>query len=309
LIANASPSFLGMTGFDQLEQRVDHARTLEQLNYLPWRRLRETEDARFIGLALPRVVLRVPYADDGTRIDGFCFREDVSGLNTDKYLWGGAAFAWGEVLMRAFAQAGWLADIRGVKRDEERGGLVARLPVCEFHTDALGVAQKGSTEVMISDQLERQLSELGFIPLCPCKDTEYSAFFSNQSIQKPKRYDDPVATTNAQISSMLQYMFCVSRFAHYIKVMGRDKTGTFATPDEFEDFLQRWVSGYVTADTDASAEVKSRHPLRAAQVKVFPEPGKPGAYNCVMHLAPHYELDELSATVRLQAELTPARTP
>ncbi len=307
LIANASPSFFGMDRFEEMEHQVDHARTFEQLTYLPWRSLRDSEDARFIGLALPRILMRAPYDDDGSRVDGFCFREEVSQRNSENYLWGGASYAWGEVLMRAFAQAGWLADIRGVKRDEDRGGLVARLPSPSFGTDRPGLVRKGSTEVVISDELERQLSELGFIALCPCKDTEFSAFFSNQSIQKAKRYDDPVATTNAHISSMLQYMFCVSRFAHYIKMIGRERIGSFESAEELERHLYDWIVQYVTADGDASQRTKADHPLRAAQVKVLPVPGKPGAYSCVMQLSPHYELDELSASIRLQAELTPPR--
>jgi type VI secretion system ImpC/EvpB family protein len=253
--------------------------------------------------------MRRPYLDDGTRVDRFCFQEDVSGPDRSKYLWGGAAFALGEVLMRSFAQAGWLADIRGVKRNEERGGLVTRLPVCDFATDASGVATRFSTDVVITDELEKQLSELGFIPLCHCKDTDYSAFYSNHSIQKPKQYDREVATTNARISAMLQYIFCVSRFAHYIKVLGRDKIGSFATTQELETYLHNWIINYVTADAEASPDVKSRHPLRAAQIKVHPVPGRPGAFGCTMHLAPHYELDELNATVTLKAELTPSRTP
>jgi type VI secretion system protein ImpD len=308
IIANASPAMFGADDFQALEHTIDHARTFSQATYLPWNSLRQIEDARFLGLAMPRILLRRPYADDGTRIDRFCFHEEVTGPDRRKYLWGGAAFAMAEVLIRSFAQAGWLADIRGVKRNEERGGLVTRLPVADFSTDAPGVAARFSTDIVITDESEKQLSDLGFIPLCHCKDTEYSAFYSNPSIQKPMRYDRAVATTNAHISSMLQYMFCVSRFAHYIKVLGRDKTGAFSTSQELESMLHNWIVRYVTADAEASPDVKARHPLRAAQVKVYAVPGRPGAYNCTMHLAPHYELDEVNATVTLQAEITPSGT-
>lgn len=308
VIANTSPAMFGLDGFEGLEHNIDHTRTFGQLTYLKWRSLREREDARFLGLTLPHTLMRLPYEDDGTRVDRFQFQEDVAGPDFSKYLWGGAAFAMGEVLVRAFAQAGWLADIRGVRRDEDRGGLVTGLPVHCFSTDRTGIANKSSTEVAITDQLEKRLSDMGFIPLCDCRDTDYSAFYSNQTIQKPKTYDREVATVNARISSMLQYMLCVSRFAHYVKVLGRDKSGSFTEAQEFEDYLQRWIIQYVTADREARPDVKARRPLRDAQVKVRSVPGKPGSYQCVMHLAPHYELDELSASVKLATELTPGTT-
>jgi type VI secretion system ImpC/EvpB family protein len=307
-IAAASPSMFGLDDFRGLENSLDHARTFQQTDYLKWRALRDTEDARFVGLTLPRVLMRLPYEDDGSRVDHFQFREDVEGPDRSKYLWGNAAFAMAGTMVRAYAQAGWLADIRGVQRNIEGGGLVTDLPVHCFSTDAPGVAPKASTDVVITDILEKELSDLGFIPLCDCKDTNYSAFYSNQSIQKSKKYDRQNATTNAKISSMLQYMLCVSRFAHYIKVLGRDKVGSFTETEELERFLQNWIVRYVTADSEASPQVKAGHPLREANVQVRTIPGKAGAYQCVMHLAPHYELDELSATVRVATELAPGRS-
>ncbi|MGE0756110.1 MAG: type VI secretion system contractile sheath large subunit [Pirellulaceae bacterium] len=306
-LTGVHPAFFGIDSFETLEQRLDHAKTFEQLDYLKWRAFRDTEDARFVGLVLPHVLMRLPYQDDGTRLDGFRFHEEVSGPDRSRYLWGNAAYAFGAVLIRAYAQAGWLADIRGVQRDVDGGGLVTALPVHSFGTNRRGVAIKSSTDVIITDRLEKELADLGFIGLCDCPDTDYSAFFSNQSTQKPKRYDRPAATTNARISSMLQYMLCVSRFAHYIKVLGREKIGSFTTPDAFEQFLQEWVVRYVTTDVEAPAETKARFPLREAKVQVFEQPGKPGAYQCVMHLAPHYELDEMIAAVRIATELAPAR--
>jgi type VI secretion system protein ImpD len=306
-ISGVHPAFFGVDSFATLEQRLDHAHTFEQLDYLKWRSLRDTEDSRFLGLVLPRMLMRVPYEDDGTRLDGFHFREDVRGPDRDKYLWGNAAFAFGGVLMRAFSQAGWLADIRGVQRGIDGGGLVTSLAAHHFGTDRRGVAVKSSTDVVITDRLEKELADLGFISLCDCNDTEFSAFYSNQSTQKPKKYDRLPATTNARISAMLQYMLCVSRFAHYIKVLGREKIGTFTTAEAFEKYLHDWVINYVTSDLEASLETKSRFPLREAKVQVFEQPGKPGSYQCVMHLAPHYELDELIAAVRIATELAPAR--
>ena len=305
MIVNASPAIFGINDFRELEHTVDHSKTFAQKSYLQWRGLRDQEDSRFLGVAMPRVLMRTPYEDDGTRRDRFCFREDVQGNDQSKYLWGGAAFAMGEVLIRSFAQSGWLANIRGVQRDIEGGGLVTGLPVHHFSSDAEGVIPKMSTDVVITDFLERQLADLGFIPLCHCKDTEFSAFYSNSSVQKPKKYDREIATTNARISAMLQYMFCVSRFAHYIKKLGRDKVGSFAEPHEYESFLHKWIMNYVTSDKEDDPTRKARFPLRSASVRVQRRPAAPGAYDCIMHLSPHYELDDLDASVRLVAELTP----
>lgn len=307
-ITGTSPAMFGLDDFGKLEQRLDHAKTMEQIDYVKWRAFRDTEDARFVGLALPRVLMRTPYDDDGTRIDRFTFREDVAGPDRSKYLWGNAAYAFGAVLLRTYAESGWLADIRGVQRGVDGGGLVTGLPVASFGTDKRGVAIKSSTDVVITDELEKDLADIGFIPLCDCKDTEYSAFYSNQSTQKPKKYDRPAATTNARLSSMLQYMLCVSRFAHYIKVQIRDKVGSFGEADEVQRFLNEWVATYVTTDSGASQDTKARFPLREAKVQVREQPGKPGSYQCVMHFAPHYELDELTASVRIATELAPPRT-
>ncbi|MCY2988641.1 MAG: type VI secretion system contractile sheath large subunit [Planctomycetota bacterium] len=306
-VAAASPSMFGLDNFGGLEYQLDHAQTLQSLDYLKWNALRKTEDARFVGLALPRVLMRLPYEDDGTRVDRFCFREEVSGPDRSKYLWGNAAYAFGGVLIRAFAETGWLADIRGVQQDVEGGGLVTELAAHSFGTDKRGVALKASTDVVVTDVLERDLNQLGFLPLCDCQGTEFSAFYSSPSIQQPRKYDRAAATANARLSAMLPYVLCVSRFAHYLKVLGRDRTGAFSEPGELEQFLQSWIMRYVTSDSEASPEVKAKFPLREAKVEVRADPGKPGSYQCVMHLTPHYALDELAATVRLATELSPPR--
>ena len=306
-VASAHPSLFGLDSFATLDYRLDHAATFEHKEYVTWRALRDSEDARFLGLTLPRVLMRAPYEDDGTRVDAFRFREEVSGPDGSKYLWGSAAYAFAGVVIRAFARSGWLADIRGVQRGVEGGGLVGSLPVHRFGTDRRGLAARKSTEIVITDELERDLAELGFLPLGDCQDTDYAAFYSSQSLQRPKKYDRLAATLNARMSSLLQYMLCVSRFAHYVKVMGRDKVGTFGEPQEFEQFLQDWITRYVTPDAEAPPEVRARFPLREAQVRVRAQPGKPGSFECVMHLAPHYELDELTAAVRVRTELAPPR--
>ncbi len=309
LIAGAHPLMLGLGEFATLEQPLNLPRTFDQLEYLKWQSFRNTDDARFVGLTLPRVLTRLPYEDDGSRVDGFRFREDVSGPDRSKYLWGTAVYALGAVLIRSFSQSGWLADIRGVRRDTEGGGLVCGLPVHSFDTEKRGVAAKSSTDVMVGDRQEAELSRLGFIPLCHCHQSEFSAFYTVQSAQKPKKYDDPAATTNARISAMLQYTLCVSRFAHYIKAIARDKMGAFTEAEECQDYLHRWLQNYVTPDAGASPEVKARLPLREAQVEVKEHRDKPGRYQCIARLWPHFEMDELTASLQVTTDLPWKRSP
>jgi type VI secretion system protein ImpD len=307
-ITAADPALFGLESYSQFDRPTSLHRVFEQAEYIKWNALRQMEDSRFVGLTLPRVLMRLPHEDDTTRSDMFRFREDVEGPDTRKYLWGNAAFAFGAVVIRAFVDSGWLAEIRGVKRGEDGGGLVADLPVCSFGTDKLGVAIKSSTDLVISDELEKELSDLGFMPLSHCKDTPFCAFYGNQSIQKAKTYDEPAVSMNAKISSMLQYILCSSRIAHYLKVVARQKIGSFAEAYDLEDYLKRWVNDYVAPDAEASAAVKAKFPLREAQVRVRERPGSPGNFVCEMHLLPHYQLDALTASVRLRTELAPARS-
>ena len=307
-IGAASPSMFGIDDWTGIEPKFDLSKGFTQPEFIKWNAIRDSEDSRFVGLTMPRVLMRLPHADDNANVDGFHFTEDVSGPTREKYLWGNAAFALGEVLIRTFAQTGWMGSIRGVERGMESGGLVAKLPTHHFGTDRRGITPKFSTDVVVTDELEKSLADLGFIPLCHCYDTEYSAFYSNQSIQRPKKYDTNAVTMNARLSSMLQYMLCVSRFSHYLKAIVRDQVGAFTSPSEVENKLNQWLMRYVTADEAASAAIKARVPLREANVQVREIPGQPGTYQAVVHLWPHYELDELSASVRVATELRPAGT-
>jgi type VI secretion system ImpC/EvpB family protein len=307
-VAAAHPSLLDLETFGDLERPLDLPRTLEQAQYIKWQAFRREEDARFVGLALPRMLLRLPYRDDGTRLDGFRFREDVEAPDRSRYLWGNAAYAFGAVVVRAFAESRWLAGIRGVPQDGSGGGLVTGLPVPSFRTDRQGVAVRCSTEVIVTDALEKELGELGFLPLCHCQDTELAAFHGCQSVQKPATYDRAAATVNARLSSMLHYMLCVSRFAHYVKVIARSRVGSFTEPAELEDFLRRWLHTYTTQGDAGGPEVKARHPLREAKVEIRQREGQPGSYVCEMHLRPHFQLDQVVAAVRLRTELRPARS-
>ncbi|MBI4586185.1 MAG: type VI secretion system contractile sheath large subunit [Planctomycetes bacterium] len=306
-VASAHPAFLGLNSFSQLERLKNLPRLFDSAEYQKWRSFRESEDSRFVGLILPRVLMRLPYADDGSRRDGFRFREEVDGPDHSKYLWGNAAYAFGAVLIRAFIDCGWLAEIRGVKRDQEGGGLVTGLPAHSFGTDKPGIVPKSSTDFIVNEEMEKELGELGFISLCHCKDTEFSVFYGNQSVQKPKVYNELAATMNAKISTMLQYMLCVSRFSHYMKVRTRDKVGSLIEAHELENDLNNWITEYVTADDNAPPSVKAKYPLREAKIQVREREGA-GSYLCTMHLLPHYQLDAVAATVTVKMAVEPRKS-
>jgi type VI secretion system ImpC/EvpB family protein len=302
-LAAAHASLLDLESFVELEQSLDLARTFQGQDHLKWRALRDAEDSRFLGLTLPRVLLRLPYADDNRRVDGFRFREEAGALDRSECLWGNAAFAFGVVLAREFAASGWFAGIRGFRRGEAGAGLLDDLPVPSFATDRRGVAPGYATEVLVSDVQDKELGDLGFIPLCHRPGTAAAAFHGNQSVQKPRVYDEEAATVNARLSAMMQYVLCVSRFAHYVKVQVRDKLGSFTGPDECAAFLSRWLQNYLCGNEDAGPELKARYPLRDARVEVKPRPDNPGVYVCVLHLQPHFQLDQLVTAVKLVTEL------
>jgi type VI secretion system ImpC/EvpB family protein len=302
-VAGAHPALFGLDCFAELEQPLNLPRTLQGSEYLPWRRFRSREDARFVGLALPRVLMRLPH--EGRPRHGFCFGEDVAAPAGAHYLWGSAVYAFGAVLVRAFAERGWLDDIRGVPPGGAGGGLATDLPVPWFGTDAVGVAPRPSTDALIPERLEKELSDLGFLPLCHCPDTDLAAFHSTPSVQHHQDYDAAPATANARLSAMLQYVLCAARFAHYVKVIARDRVGSFTTAEQVEEHLNRWLLNYVTSNESPGEEERAKCPLREAQVQVRDHPDKPGSYWCIIRLRPHARLDQVAASVRLTTVLTP----
>ena len=306
-IVGCSPAFLGLDSFRELGVPIDLRAVFRLPEYTRWRSLQDTDDSRFIGVTLPRVLMRLPYRDDGSRIDGFRFRETVEDPDQRGHLWGNAAFAFGGVLIRAYSASAWFADVRGTPQDDPGGGIVPNLPVEWFNTDKPGIAIRYSTDVSISEYQERELSELGLLPLSKVKNTDYSAFYSSQSVQNPKIYTTLVASVNARLSSMLQYIVCVSRFAHYLKILGRERVGSFATADECQRYLQKWLANYVTGSDAVPMEVKARYPLRSAQVQVRELPGKPGSYLATAHLQPHFQFDQIVSAFKLVTELAPTR--
>jgi type VI secretion system protein ImpC len=243
--------------------------------------------------------MRLPYGRDTKPVDEFGYEENVDGSDHSKYLWGNAAYALGARLTNAFAKYGWCAAIRGV----EGGGLVEGLPAHTFRTDEGDVALKCPTEIAITDRREKELADQGFIPIVHCKGADYAAFFSVQSANKPKKYDKAEANANARLSSQLPYILAVCRFAHYLKSIMRDKIGSFMSRKDCEQFLNRWISQYVVLDDTAGQAAKAKYPLREARVDVEEVAGKPGVYRAIAFLRPHFQLDELTISLRLVAEL------
>jgi type VI secretion system protein ImpC len=295
----ASAEMLNLESFSTLDSPRDLGKIFESTEYAKWKAFRQTEDSRYVALTVPRMLLREPYGNDTVPVEAFHYEERVDGTDHNKYLWGNAAWALGSRVTQAFAQYGWCACIRGV----ESGGLVEGLPVHNFRTDSGDVAMKCPTEVPITDRREKELADLGFAPLVHCKGTPNAAFFSVQSAQKPKAYDKDAATANARISAQLPYIFAVSRFAHYLKTMMRDKIGGYMSRSDAQTFLNNWISNYVVSNDDASMTVKAKRPLKEARVDVQEDPRKPGVYRAVAFLRPHFQLDELSVSMRLVAEL------
>ena len=298
-LSAASAELFGWDTFSEMTEVRDISKIFDRTEYMKWRSFRESEDSRYVGLTLPHVLMREPYGAATKPTETFRFEEDVDGKDHKKYLWGNAAYAMGTRLTEAFSMHGWCVAIRGV----EGGGLVQGLPTHTFQTDEGEVAMKCPTEVAITDRREKEFSDNGFIPLVHCKGTDYAAFFATQSANKAKKYDTDAANANARLSSQLQYIFAVSRFAHYLKSMMRDKIGSFMIRADCEIWLNKWILNYVLPDDTASPHYKAQKPLREAAVQVVEVPGKPGAYRAVAFLRPHFQLDELSVSLRLVAEL------
>jgi type VI secretion system protein ImpC len=300
-IAAAGAELFNLDTFTDLGVPRDMAKIFDTVDYGRWRSFRESDDSRYVGLTLPHTLMRLPYGADTVPVENFNFKEDVDGTDHKKYLWGNAAYSLGTRITHAFSLYGWTAAIRGV----EGGGLVEGLPTHTFKTDEGELALKCPTEIAITDRREKELSDLGFIPLVHCKNQDYAAFFGTQSCQKAKKYDRDLANANARLSTQLQYILCISRFAHYLKAIMRDKIGSFMSRKDCENFLNRWIMNYVTPDDTASPAVKAQYPLREARIDVSEVPGKPGVYRAAAFLRPHFQLDELSISLRLVAELPP----
>ena len=306
-IASVHPALFGLDSFADLERAFDLARVFQSADYIRWNSLRELEEARFVGLTLPRMLIRRPWRDDPWRNDGFRFREQTSRPDGSERLWANACYAYGAVLLQSFARSGWLASIRGVERGIEGGGMVGGLVRAWAPTDEAGVVPLPPTDVVISDSLEKSLADMGFAALCALTNSSHAAFYSSPSIQLPRTLDKPDARTNAKLSALLPYILCTSRFAHAIKMIGRDRQGSFADAESLQAFLMTWIRDYVHSDDEASSEVQARKPLREASVSVRDVPGRPGAYYSVIHLRPHFQLEDMSTSLKLVTEIVAER--
>ena len=305
-VSAAGPGMFGFSDYTELSKPRDLAKIFETAEYMKWRSFRDSEDARFVSLVMPRVIARLPYGANTKPIDEFGYEEapfDAAGaakaMNHQDYCWMNAAYVMGARMTDAFAKTGFCVSIRGA----EGGGKVENLPMHVFQSDDGDLDSQCPAEIGITDRREFELSNLGFLPVCHYKNTDYAVFFGSQTVQKPKKYDRPEATANAAISARLPYIMATGRFAHYLKVMARDKIGSLMEASDCEIWLNRWISNYVNNNEKSGAESKLLKPLREAKVEVREIPGKPGSYNAVAHLRPWLQLEELTTSMRLVASI------
>ncbi len=301
-VAGTDPRMFGFETFTELSNVYEIESAFEGTDYAQWNAFRDTEDSRYVALTAPRMLIREPYGRDTVPVKEFDFTENVTGKDHDKYLWANAAWGLGASITRAFAQSGWCARIRGVTS----GGKVEELPTHTFETDSGDIAMKCPTEVLIPDDQEFELAKLGFVPLANEKNTANAVFFSVQSAQKPKEYEGPTgdsATANAALSAQLPYLFAVSRFTHYLKTMMRDHIGSYKTKKDLSDMLNNWIAGYVLLNEGASEDQKAKKPLKDARIDIVENPRKPGAYQAVAFLRPHFQLDAVDFSMRLVADV------
>jgi len=303
-IAGASPTVMQMNSWQELSNPRDLTKIFLTPEYAAWRSLRESEDARYIGLAMPRFLARLPYGAKTSPVEEFDFEEETGAADHSKYTWANSAYAMATNITRSFKMYGWCSRIRGI----ESGGAVEGLPVHTFPTDDGGVDMKCPTEIAITDRREAELAKNGFMPLLHRKNSDFAAFIGAQSLQKPFEYDDPDATANANLSARLPYLFACCRFAHYLKCIVRDKVGSFKERTDMQTWLQNWIMNYVDGDPAHSSEsTKAQKPLAAAEVLVEEVEGNPGYYTSKFFLRPHYQLEGLTVSLRLVSKLPSAK--
>ena len=304
-ITGASANLMQMESWQELANPRDLTKIFSTPEYAGWRSLRESDDARYLGLCMPRFLARTPYGAKTNPVEDFDFEEDVAGADHTRYAWANAAYAMATNINRSYKLYGWGSRIRGI----ESGGAVENLPLHTFPSDDGGVDQKCPTEIAISDRREAELSKAGLLSLIHRKNSDFAAFIGAQSLQKPAEYDDPDATANANLAARLPYLFACNRFAHYLKCIVRDKIGSFKEREEMQRWLNKWIMNYVDGDPVNSSEVtKSQKPLAAAEVVVEEVEGNPGYYTSKFFLRPHYQLEGLTVSLRLVSKLPSAKS-
>ena len=305
VMIGASPALLEADRFADLAASADITAPLRNADHARWRSLAGRADMRFVGVALPRVLARAPWRDDGTREDGFRYRE-YAPTNNER-VWMNASFAFASVVARAFANFGWPADVRGVETDRVGGGLVTDLPLEPFSTDPDHVWVRDPVELVLTEQQEHALLDAGLMPVSSVPFSEELVFGAVRSLQVPQRYQGPnanAAEANARLSTQINAILCASRFAHHLKMRGRRMVGSFKTASEMERSLQAWLTQYVNGNLSAAGETRARFPLVGGKVTVSELPGRPGSFGCTVHLQPHYQLDDISAAFQLVTDLT-----
>nr|WP_281354719.1 type VI secretion system contractile sheath large subunit [Roseospira navarrensis] len=308
MVIGCTPALLGLDTFGELTAPIRLAGLFDGPEYARWRSLRSSEDSRFLAVALPRTLMRDAHEDDGSGAQPFRYAEDVSAPDASAWLWASPVYAFGRVAVRAFIESRWFGTIRGARRNELGGGLVEDLPAPDYGTDRPGLAYRIPVSVAMPEIRESELAEVGLMPLSAHQHTPFAVFRAVGSIQAPRRYDRQEANINARLSAMLHYVLCVSRFAHLLKVMVRDKVGSFASPEECELYLHNKLIQYVQSRATASFIEKAKRPLREASVSVRELPGRPGVYSCTCHLVPHFQIDQVFSSFRLELDTTPLRT-
>jgi type VI secretion system protein ImpC len=299
-ITGAAPSVMQMESWQELANPRDLTKIFTTPEYAAWRSLRESDDARYLAMCMPRFLARLPYGAKTSPVDEFDFEEDTADATHTKYSWANAAYAMAVNVNRSFKTYGWCSRIRGI----ESGGAVENLPTHSFPSDDGGVDMKCPTEIAISDRREAELSKNGFLSMIHRKNSDFAAFISGQSLQKPQEYDDPDATANAALAARLPYLFACNRFAHYLKCIVRDKVGSFRSRESMQNWLNEWIMNYVDGDPmNSSEETKSKRPLAAATVEVEEVEGAPGYYQSKFYLKPHYQLEGLTVSLRLVSKL------
>lgn len=301
-ITSADPGLLDLDGFPELDRPIDIAKIFSSSEMGAWNSLRDSPDSRYLVLTAPRTLVRQPWGPDTMPVEDMDFEEDVNGQDHSKYLWAPSAWAMSDLILKSFSEYGWPSAIRGT----ESGGKVSNLPLHNFASLSGSKITKCPTETTITDRREKELSDQGIISLCHARNTDYAVVMSGATVNRPQKYVEPEANANARLSASLPYILATSRFAHYLKSIMRDKVGGFTSRESIETFLNNWISQYVTADDSASHATKARFPLREARVQVKEVAGKPGSYTAVAHLRPHFQLEELTASLRLVADLPAA---
>ncbi len=305
-LVSATPSLFGVDRFAQLATTAAIETQFKLPEYGKWHQLRNSEDARFLAITLPFVLMRKPYKKDGSRLEAFAFKEKIANSEED-LLWGNASYCLASVVLRAYSESGWFAQIRGMRAGNYQQGVV--FPPVNVQVTFPGRKTRHRTPVnfQVSERKEQRLSDSGFIPMSPVAETPFVSFSTNASLHQPQNYEQQGAAMNAQLSSMLQYTLCVSRIAHYIKVMGRDKVGRYQNAETIESDFQRWLHQYTTGSDEASDELRAKYPLNEARIQVKEKQGSPGHYYSIIHLRPHFQLDQMVTSIRLITELSPEK--